>query len=71
MPSYDYSCKVCGNSFTVNKSMNDTTVPGCPACMSSEVTKVWGGIQLKGCGTTSGSSGSCGSCSGGSCTSCH
>jgi putative FmdB family regulatory protein len=73
MPSYDYSCKLCGSIFTINKSMNDTTEPNCPACQSPDVKKLWGGIQFKGCGGSSGSSGGggCGGCGGGSCGSCH
>ena len=68
MPSYDYSCKKCNENFTIEKSMNDETKPMCPKCNSDEVARIWGGFQVKGCGSSS--SGSCGSCSGGSCSGC-
>lgn len=72
MPYYDYKCKNCGENFTVQKSMNDLSVSNCPKCNSSNVGKIWGGFQLKGCCKTSGSSEkSCGSCGGGSCSGCH
>ena len=71
MPSYDYSCKDCSENFTVNKSMNDTTVPNCPKCNSSNIRRIWGGFSLKGCGNSCSSGSSCSSCSGGSCSTCH
>lgn len=68
MPSYDYSCKNCGNVFTINKSMNDSREPDCPACQSPNVTRIWSGVQFKGCGggSSCSSGGGCSSCGG-----CH
>ncbi len=71
MPSYDYNCKECDEIFTIEKSMNDDSVPDCPKCGSANVSKVWGNIQFKGCGAKGSSSGGCGGCSGGSCSTCH
>lgn len=70
MPSYDYNCKACENSFTVRKSMTDDTQPLCPKCNSSSVIRVWGGFLIGGTPSDSGSSSGCGSCTSSNCSTC-
>ncbi|MFH0702672.1 MAG: zinc ribbon domain-containing protein [bacterium] len=74
MPYYDYNCKNCNEEFTVEKSMNDSTMPFCPKCKSSDVGKIWGNFSLKGCDCKNTGSASlkkgCGSCRGNSCSGC-
>jgi len=70
MPSYDYKCKNCEKVFTIEKSMTDSSVPACIECSSSEVTRIWGNIQLKGCGK-GGPSVCSSSCTKTSCAGCN
>jgi len=71
MPGYDYNCKDCEKTFTIEKSMTDNTEPVCVYCNSSNVARIWGNIQLKGCGSK-GNSSSCGtSCTKSSCSGCN
>lgn len=69
MPSYDYICKNCNETFTIQKSMNDTSIPDCLKCSSSDVSRIWGGFIIK--GSQGSSQKSCTSCNGGSCSTCH
>lgn len=71
MPSYDYNCKDCEKPFTIEKSMNDNTEPVCMHCNSSNVARLWGNVQLKGCGAKESSFAGCkSSCSKSSCSGC-
>jgi putative FmdB family regulatory protein len=51
MPTYTYSCNMCGH-MDINQSINDNTVAICPTCKSEEFKKVFGkvGIAFKGSG---------------------
>ncbi len=40
MPTYEYKCNACGNTFEVFKSIKDETVPDCPECGSNDVTRL-------------------------------
>ena len=40
MPTYEYRCNACGNTFEVFKSIKDETVPECPKCGSNDVTRL-------------------------------
>jgi putative FmdB family regulatory protein len=72
MPIYDYKCKKCCETTSIEKSMNDIYIPVCKTCGSSEVSRIWGKIQLKGCAASSEgtTSSSCRGCSKTSCTGC-
>ena len=70
MASYDYNCKDCGKTFTVEKSMTDSSKPVCVHCNSCNVARIWGNVQLKGCGSKGNSSGCGSSCSKSSCSGC-
>jgi len=32
MPIYEYECKECKNSFSVNQKITDNSIPDCPEC---------------------------------------
>lgn len=81
MPSYDYRCTDCRETFTVERSMKDSSETSCAHCGSEEVSRIWnmhirsGGITPDvGQGSSSRSSrksgGGCGSCCGSSCSTC-
>jgi len=82
MPSYDYRCTDCRETFTVERSMKDSSETNCEHCGSGEVSRIWnmfirsGGITPDvGQGTSRSSSsrkssGGCGSCCGSSCSTC-
>ncbi len=70
MPSYDYTCKNCKNTFTIEKSMNDNITTVCTHCNSTDIVRLWGNIELKGC--SKGSSSNCStSCTKSSCLGCN
>ncbi|HBG49689.1 MAG TPA: FmdB family transcriptional regulator [Cyanobacteria bacterium UBA9971] len=71
MASYDYTCKDCAQVFTIEKSMTDSSKPACVYCNSSNVARIWGNVQLKGCGSKGSSSGCGSSCSKSSCSGCN
>jgi len=72
MPTYDYKCDSCGNSFEAFQSMNDEPLSTCDKCGSS-VRRVYSsaGIIFKGSGfyvNDYKSKGGCdGGCGSGSC----
>lgn len=52
MPTYDYKCDSCGNTFEVFQKMSDPAIKECPKC-GKEVHKVLSasiGISFKGSG---------------------
>ena len=49
MPSYDYRCRDCGQSFTIQASMDDARDQvTCPACQARDVVRLFGGIATLG-----------------------
>ncbi len=68
MPTYAYTCTVCGHSFDVHQSFDDAPLTVCPEC-SGRLRKVFSpvGVVFKGSGfyrtdarSSSGASGSAG-----------
>ncbi len=51
MPTYAYTCTVCGHSFDVHQSFDDTPLTVCPEC-SGRLRKVFSpvGVVFKGSG---------------------
>lgn len=41
MPSYDYRCQSCSETFEIERSMNDDTKPSCLHCKSEEVSRIF------------------------------
>lgn len=41
MPSYDYRCQSCRETFEIERSMNDETKPACAHCGSVEVSRIF------------------------------
>ncbi|MDX2108507.1 MAG: zinc ribbon domain-containing protein [Candidatus Melainabacteria bacterium] len=41
MPSYDYRCQSCRETFEIERSMNDDTQPACAHCGSGEVSRIF------------------------------
>ncbi len=83
MPSYDYRCKGCDKTVTLERSMMDESKPTCTCCGSEELNRVWTVFQLAaggstpdvGQGTYSSSTAApkksgCGSCSSHHCSTC-
>ncbi|MBC7999246.1 MAG: zinc ribbon domain-containing protein [Leptolyngbya sp.] len=82
MAVYDYRCKDCRVTFTIERPMTaDSTDCACSDCGSKEVTRIWNAFIRSGGSTpdvgqnsksekTSGGGGGCGSCSTHSCSSC-
>lgn len=80
MPQYDYRCNACRQTFTIERSMTDSSEPECAHCQSADVSRIWnlfvvGGPQTQdvGQGASSGQKrkSGCGSCSSHSCGTCH
>lgn len=78
MPTYDYACDSCGNSFEAFQKMSDAPLRDCPECGKAVRRVLTGGlgISFKGSGfyvndSSSPSGKACGSqagsCAGGSC----
>ena len=76
MALYDYICKECKKVFEVQKGMNETYIPECPFCKSTNTARKFNKIarmtgksaELDHEGHEGG--GSCSSCSSGVCSSC-
>ena len=51
MPTYEYSCKACGEHFEIVQSFKDNALTECPAC-GGPLRKVFGniGVAFKGSG---------------------
>jgi putative FmdB family regulatory protein len=51
MPTYEYVCRGCGNSFEIAQAFTDSTLTKCSVC-GGQLKKVYGsiGIVLKGSG---------------------
>lgn len=70
MPTYDFTCKECGNQFSRFTTISGRKEVKCPECGSQEVEqRMTGFLYCKpggdnSSGGSSCSSGSCGSCSG-------
>ncbi|MCA9806291.1 MAG: zinc ribbon domain-containing protein [Cyanobacteria bacterium HKST-UBA02] len=80
MPSYDYRCLSCRETFTVERSMKDSPETSCELCGSEQVSRIWNMYIAAGVRSTESetssraparSGGGCGSCCGSSCGSCH
>lgn len=41
MPSYDYRCQSCRETFEIERSMKDDTQPACAHCGSGEVSRIF------------------------------
>jgi len=41
MPSYDYRCLSCRETFTVERSMKDSPETSCELCGSDDVSRIW------------------------------
>lgn len=41
MPSYDYRCDECKQSFTVERSMSDDSKQHCVDCGSADANRIW------------------------------
>ena len=52
MPTYEYECKKCSNSFEVFQSMSDEPIKSCPKCGKEVRRLIFGGagIIFKGSG---------------------
>lgn len=72
MPTYEFTCKNCGNRFTVFTSVAKRNETSCPACQSKDLQQVYNAIMFVKGGSGSGisSSGGSGGCSRGSCSGC-
>ncbi|MBR1843944.1 MAG: zinc ribbon domain-containing protein [Opitutales bacterium] len=79
MPTYDYVCEACGQTFEIFHSMSEPARTVCPACGKSALKRKIGegcGILFKGSGfyeTDYKQHASCGSCSdhkSGACSGC-
>ena len=81
MPQYDYRCQDCRETFTIERSMNESSDPDCASCGGKGVNRIWNVTILTGgskqdvgqgmsasAGTTKSG---CGSCSSNSCGTCH
>jgi putative FmdB family regulatory protein len=55
MPTYEFTCKVCGEKFTLRTSIAEKDHAKCPHCGSSDLRQVFGSFMF---------SGSCRGCSG-------
>jgi putative FmdB family regulatory protein len=51
MPTYEYSCKACGEHFEIVQSFKDNALTECPSC-KGPLRKVFGniGVAFKGSG---------------------
>lgn len=52
MPTYEYVCKDCGHSLSVEQKMSDARLVDCPACGKAGLERQLsaGGFALKGSG---------------------
>lgn len=53
MPTYDYECTKCGNSFETFQSMSDAPLVKCPTCAKNGLKRLIGGglgVIFKGSG---------------------
>lgn len=53
MPTYEYSCELCGHQLEIFQSMNDERLVTCPACSKDGLKRLIGrgaGIIFKGTG---------------------
>ena len=52
MPIYELACKECGNQYERIVSFSSTVLPACPACSSTDVTRLLSkaAIHFKGSG---------------------
>ncbi len=59
MPSYNFTCKDCGEEFTIEASMEerDSMEISCPECGSENVNQTFGSIGFLSC-SSSGAAGS-------------
>ncbi len=73
MPTYEFTCKNCGNRFTIFTSVAKRNEASCPACQSRDIQQVYNAFMfIKGGGGGNGtaSAGGSGGCSRGSCSGC-
>jgi putative FmdB family regulatory protein len=52
MPTYDYECTKCGNSFELEQKMSDPPLERCPKCRGKVIRVIsgGGGVILRGKG---------------------
>ena len=53
MPTYDYRCEDCNESFEIKQSMSDAKLESCPKCKGEKFKRLVGKgahIQFKGTG---------------------
>ena len=61
MPMFEYACRECGERFEELRSIRDDgPPPECPACGSTEATKLFSPFATASAGTGGGGSPSCG-----------
>lgn len=62
MPIYEFACQQCGREFEA--LVRSTTVPQCPACLSTELAKRLSVLATAGAGAAEAAmaAGPCGSC---------
>ncbi|MGB9793175.1 MAG: FmdB family zinc ribbon protein [Thermacetogeniaceae bacterium] len=72
MPTYEFTCKSCGNRFTVFTSVAKRSEVSCPSCQSKDLQQVYNALVFVKSSAGSGvsSSGASGGCSRGSCSGC-
>jgi putative FmdB family regulatory protein len=52
MPTYEYGCEACGNTWEVVQRITENALKDCPACGKAEARRLisGGSFQLKGSG---------------------
>jgi putative FmdB family regulatory protein len=61
MPMFEYVCRECGERFEELRSVRDDgPLPECPACGSTEATKLFSAFATSSAGTGGGGASSCG-----------
>ncbi|HVU62047.1 MAG TPA: zinc ribbon domain-containing protein [Mycobacteriales bacterium] len=65
MAAYDYRCRVCAKTFTVQRAMSDVaTLVRCPAG-HQDVVRIWSAVAVTGSAPAPRAAGGC--CGGGCC----
>lgn len=71
MPTYEFTCKNCGNKFSLFTTVAKRSEACCPDCRSKDLQQVFNGLVFVKGGSTSNSIASTGgSCSRGNCSGC-
>ncbi len=48
MPEYEYRCKKCNQTFSIERSMNDSSTVSCSHCNSADLARIWNANFLSG-----------------------